>query len=89
MFIFLAFKLTSIKIKSMFRQIIVPIDNKCVLQLPNEMIGKRVEIIAKTIDPPIPSREKELKEVSNIFNDCRVSLSDFIFNRDEANDYNG
>jgi hypothetical protein len=74
----------------MFRQVIIPTENKLTLQLPNEMIGKRVEIIAKSIDTPsISSKEKERKEVRNIFKDCRVSLSDFIFDRDDANDYNG
>ena len=77
------------KIKDMYRQIIMATGNKLVLQLPNEMIGKRVEIIAKPLETSFLLNEKNRKEVSSIFDDCRVSLSGFTFNRDEANDYNG
>ena len=77
------------KIKDMYRQIIMATGNKLILQLPNEMIGKRVEIIAKPIEASFQLDEKNRKEVSSIFDDCRVSLSGFTFNRDEANDYNG
>ena len=74
----------------MFRQVIIATDNKFTLQLPNELVGKKIEITAKPIVPlSISSVEKERVEIRNIFKDCRVSLSDFIFDRDEANNYNG
>ena len=73
----------------MFRQIVIPTDNTLTLQIPNEWIGKKVEIIAKSIDKtPTSSLETERKDVQKMFNNCRVSLSNFVFNRDEANDYN-
>jgi len=72
----------------MYRQVILATENKLVLQLPNEMVGKRVEIIAKTIDAPLVLDESKRKEIGNIFNGFRVSLEGYKFNRDEANDYN-
>jgi len=52
----------------MFRQIVIPTDNKLILQLPNELIGKKVEIIAKSIDTtPTSSLETERIEVQKIY----------------------
>lgn len=72
----------------MIREIIVPAENKVTLQLPDEMVGKEVEIIAfelgKTSGTEAPA---SLKNIQEIFEGCRVNLSGFVFNRDEANDY--
>ncbi|MEA5403600.1 hypothetical protein VB776_11810 [Arcicella sp. DC2W] len=72
------------------REIIVPTQNTYTLNLPDEMIGKQVEVIAFEIDKVdnnVISREKYLEDIQNIFKDSLVDLSNFKFNRDEANNY--
>jgi len=73
----------------MYRQVLIATNNQLVLQLPNEMVGKRVEIIAKPIEVSTLSDKKRRQEIGKIFSDCRVSLSEYTFNRDDANNYNG
>lgn len=72
----------------MTREIIVPAENKVTLQLPDEMVGKEVEIIAFELEKaPSTGAPASLKNIQEIFEGCRVDLSGFVFNRDEANDY--
>ncbi|GLU53540.1 hypothetical protein [Dyadobacter frigoris] len=75
----------------LIREIIVPTDNTYLLKLPDEMIGKQVEIIAFEIearpDVDIEERERRRMEIREIFKDSLVDLSNFKFDRDEANNY--
>ncbi len=74
----------------MIRQIIIPTQNTFTINLPNEMIGKEVEVIAFEIEKnPIVeiSSFERIKQIDKIFEGVRVSLNGFKFNRDEANDY--
>jgi hypothetical protein len=80
----------------MVRQIIIPTSNTYILNLPDELLGKEVEVLAfelqkegvlvdfKTDELLIP---KTISKASDIFNDCMVDLSKYKFNRDEANNY--
>jgi len=74
----------------MLREIIVPENNTYLLKLPDELVGKRVEVIAFEIeektDDSLEVNEK-LKSIREIFDGKRIDLSSFKFNRDEANDY--
>ena len=69
----------------MNKQIIIPTGSPFTvqLQIPNEWIGKSISIMFdeefKRVTPSITP--------SDIFKDCRVDLSYYKFNRDEANDY--
>ena len=75
----------------LIREIIVPTDNTYLLKLPDEMIGKHVEIIAfesvanRNVD--IKERERRRMEIREIFKDSLVDLSNFKFDRNEANNY--
>ncbi len=73
----------------MTTQIIVPTSNILQVQIPGSLIGKEVAFSyeeKKTIEIKKTTNDNFIKG-SDIFKDCRVSLKDFKFNRDEANDY--
>lgn len=75
----------------MLRQIIKPTQNALTLQLPDELVGKTVEVIAFEIDgekvqDQSPKAER-IKKIIEIFDGYRVDLSNFKFDRNEANDY--
>ena len=77
------------------REIIYPTENNYTLRLPDEMIGKQVEVIAfeieKTSKKEVSDKMERVKEslqnLQSIFKDNRVDLSNFKFDRDEANNY--
>jgi len=78
----------------LIREIIVPTGNSYTLNLPDEMIGKQVEVIAFEIESPtqqanndIEAREQKIEKIREIFKDSLVDLSNFKFDRDEANNY--
>ena len=77
------------KNKCMYRQVFTSTNNQLVLKLPNELVGKVVEIIAHPLEVNVSPKEKRRQDIGNIFSDCRISLSEFSFNRNEANDFNG
>jgi hypothetical protein len=73
----------------LIREIFVPTTNTYTLNLPNEMIGKKVEVIAFGIgesEQLIDSKDK-LKELRESLKNMRIDLSGFKFDRDEANNY--
>jgi len=72
----------------MIRQTIIPTSTAYTLTIPNEWIGKNVTIVydkewEEATDTPLSDGNKP----SNIFAECRIDLSSFTFNRDEANNY--
>ena len=70
------------------REIIYPTENNYTLRLPDEMIGKQVEVIAFEIEKtPKKFIKNDLKEIQDIFKGNRINLSNFKFDRDEANNY--
>ena len=77
------------------REIIYPTENNDTLRLPDEMIGKQVEVIAfeieKTPKTVVSDKMERLKDslldLQSIFKDNRVDISNFKFDRDEANNY--
>ena len=78
----------------MIRQIITPTSNSYTLELPDELIGKKVEVLAFEVENEefalTPDNKKERsthKNPSDIFKDCRVDLTDYKFDRDAANTY--
>jgi hypothetical protein len=76
----------------MIRQIIIPTSNTYTLQLqiPNSMIGKKIAVIYDEEEDVLVEEQKPTPtkiKASEIFKDCKVSLKDYKFNRDEANDY--
>lgn len=79
----------------MLRQIITPLEPSFTLQFPNEMLGKTVEIIAFELkeqsgNPQINNNKEKmlrLQRIEDLTKDKLVDLSNFKFNRDDANDY--
>jgi hypothetical protein len=75
----------------MIRQTIVPTTSSYTLQLqiPDSLIGKQVTVFydEEEVMEPVTKQAGKTTRVSDIFKDCRVDLSNYKFNRDEANDY--
>ncbi|MHA4742385.1 hypothetical protein [Dyadobacter sp. MSC1_007] len=75
------------------REIIVPTSNSYTLTLPDEMVGKQVEVIAFEVEnsplsaPTGKSKIDQITDIRAIFKDSLVDLSGFKFDRDEANNY--
>lgn len=77
----------------MIRELIKPIDNTYILNLPDEMVGKMVEIIAFEIDNDT-AQPAELKSAQSIQDIKKryarypiISHDNYRFNREDANDY--
>ena len=78
----------------MLREIITPKKSLVTVRLPDEMVGKTIEVIAFEIDAINTdnenlTREQRLKRIEEITAPTLTDLSNFKFNRDEANDYDG
>ena len=78
----------------MLREIITPKKSLVTVRLPDEMVGKTIEVIAFEIDAIKTgnenlTREQRLKKIEEITAPSLTDLSNFKFNRDEANDYDG
>lgn len=73
----------------MLREIITPTNATVTLQLPEEMIGKTVEVIAFEINEVkhILSKVQRLSQIEELTNKSLVDLSGFKFDRNEANNY--
>jgi hypothetical protein len=77
----------------MIRELIKPDKNTYLLNLPDEMVGKTVEVIAFEIEDnnrPIDEIKvnQSLQDIKNKYSRYPVISHDsYRFNRDEANDY--
>ncbi len=70
------------------REIIVPTGNSYLLNLPDEMIGKQVEVIAFEIDSkPLSDAQSKIRKLTASLSDLKTDLSGWKFDRDEANNY--
>ena len=67
----------------MIRTVVTAENNTLILPLPDNYIGRQLEIIAFAIDEPV----KQTKRVSakNVFKALKFDTRGFKFNRDEAN----
>jgi len=76
----------------MLREIITPLEPVVTMRLPEEMVGKTVEVIAFEIDDastkkPSLTKEQRLQLIDDLTANTMVDLTNFTFNRDEANNY--
>lgn len=74
------------------REIITPKEPIVTVRIPDEMVGKTVEVIAFEIEEAeakknVLTKEQRLEEIDEITASSLVDLSNFKFNRDEANNY--
>jgi len=78
----------------MIRKIIIPKERTYTLEIPESFLGKEVEILAfevseekNTKSYTVNDQNEKLKRLTEMLKGCRVDLSDFIFGRNQANDY--
>ncbi len=76
----------------MVREIIKPAGPLYTMRLPEEMIGKTVEVIAFEVAgedalQATSTFEERIKRIREITKNTLLNLSGFKFNRDEANNY--
>ncbi len=73
----------------MLREIITQANPSVTLQLPEEMVGKTVEVIAFEINEVknITTRAQRLTQIKDLTKNSMTDLSKFKFDRDEANNY--
>ena len=69
----------------MYRQIMIPTEKDHIINLPKELYGHRVEILAFPIDEQ-QDMTASLGDLDAFYDTIRLDLSGFKFNRDEANE---
>ncbi|MCF0073362.1 hypothetical protein LZD49_22985 [Dyadobacter sp. CY261] len=73
------------------RKVIVPTSTTLTMTLPEEVIGKEIEVVASEVKTPHAltdlEKQQRLEAIKAIFKDSRIDLSNFKFDRDEANNY--
>jgi hypothetical protein len=72
----------------MYREIITANSPTYEIRIPEEMRGKKIEILAFEIENenPVANGNKSVSS-EDFFVKHRIDLSNFKFNREEANDY--
>ena len=72
----------------MYTEVITPSQPMVMLTLPEEMVGKKVTIKAEAVEEIyLDTEANRRKNLQSIFDDCRIDLSNFKFDRNEANNY--
>lgn len=73
----------------MIREIIKPEGNTYILNLPDEMVGKTIEVVVCEIEEKKPTNglKKTVEELSQEISGLTLNLTGFTFDRSEANDY--
>ncbi len=68
----------------MIRTIITSDKNSVVLLLPDNYVGKPIEIIAFTLDEPVKKMQRT--SAKKVFTSLKFDTSGYKFDRDEANE---
>jgi len=76
----------------MLRQIVVPTDNSFTIHLPDEMIGKTVEVIAFEIKETAtsltyPEANTKIIQLNDALEGYTVNSNGYKFDRQDANEY--
>ena len=76
----------------MLRQIVVPTDNNFTIHLPDEMIGKTVEVIAfeiKEASTPLnyPEANTNIDKLNDALEGYTINSNGYKFDRQDANEY--
>lgn len=71
----------------MYREIIVPTQSEYTIHLPEEYIGKRIQLTAEYDDlqnvvTPLNAADSQILD---FYNSMRINMSDFVFDRNEVN----
>ncbi len=70
----------------MYTQIITPTEKQTRIDIPTDMIGKRIKITVDTLPEEETPAFNTVEEVHAAFNAIRLDLRGWKFNRDEANE---
>ena len=72
----------------MYTEIITPSQPTIMLTLPEEMVWEKITIKAEAVEEIYFDTEaNRRKNLQSIFDDCRIDLSKFKFDRNEANNF--
>ena len=72
----------------MIKETIIPTSVAYTLNFPENWIGKTITILYGTENEDVILTNNEpITNASDIFDDCKIDLSNYKFNRSEANDY--
>ena len=69
----------------MYREIIIPSHTRHTIELPKELVGKQVEIIAFSIEEKEHSHSTNT-DAFNFWKKHSIDMSNFKFDRSEANE---
>ena len=70
----------------MVRQIIKARSKDIHILIPEDYIGKTLEVLTYALDEPKTDLKKDnLTSINEIYKDIRVDFTNFTFDRDEAN----
>jgi hypothetical protein len=70
----------------MVRQIIKASSNDIHISVPDNYVGKTLEVLAFTLDETTQDvTEDYINSINALYDNIRVDFTDFVFNRDEAN----
>ena len=67
----------------MIRTVITAENNTIILSLPDDYIGKQLEVIAFAIDEPVKQRKRAAAK--DVFKALKFDTRGYKFDRDEAN----
>lgn len=71
----------------MYRAIITPKETTLTIELPEQLVGKPVEVLAFELEKTQQPRKKPSAEEINLFYaSYQIDMSGYKFNRDEANE---
>jgi hypothetical protein len=71
---------------TMYRAIITPKETTLTIELPDQLVGKSVEVIAFEIENQSLRKKPTKKEINLFYATYQVDMKGFKFNRDEANE---
>jgi hypothetical protein len=75
----------------MIRKIIIPTEKTYTIELPEEFIGKQVEVLAFEVENQVDKlsqpKYKTVEELKKALEPYTINMQGYKFDRDEANDY--
>ncbi|MDX2189202.1 MAG: hypothetical protein SFY32_05000 [Bacteroidota bacterium] len=75
----------------MYITTIIPTKENHTIDIPEEFYGKQIKVIAQPVSELTDKNtEKKLAEIESMFSKYKkIDLVNFVFDRDEANNFNG
>jgi hypothetical protein len=70
----------------MIRKTIIPTEKTYTIELPDEFIGKQVEITLE-VEKQNPKPSKSIEQLKKELEGLTVNMQGYKFDREEANDY--